>query len=153
MDAEQLFHQKPKGSPVEPKKSGGLFSGGKKPSFFGPNLSMVSGQVNNVSRRLRILEERYLNLRKKTQLTEQNMISTNKKLLGQVRDAFNDITEIRGDLRKLNEQIVVMNSELKGCANRNDLLTIEKYINFWEPMNFITVEEAKRIISEFKEKK
>jgi hypothetical protein len=143
MDASDLF------SPKAPdKESGGIFGSGKKVGFFGSSLTEVSGQVNNVSRRLRILEERYLNIRKKTQLTEQNMIQTNKKLIGQIRDAFNEILEIRGDIKKINEQITVMNSELQDCANRNDLLAVDKYVEFWEPMNFLTEEQARKLIDD-----
>ncbi len=148
MDAQNLFNPKKSNPAANNQKSGGLFGNVKKPSFFGSNLTAVSGQVNNVSRRLRILEERYLNLRKKSQLTEQNLISTNKRIMSQVREVFDDITSIKGDLKKLNEQLIVMNSELSGCANRNDLMTIEKYIDFWDPLNFVSESEAKKIIQE-----
>ena len=69
MDANELFNPKkdPKlGDQAGGKKSGGLFSSGKKlPEIKGPDFVSVSTEVNNVSRRLRTLEERYLNLRKK----------------------------------------------------------------------------------------
>lgn len=146
MDANELFRS------ADPKK-GGLFSSSKKPILStGPNYSLVAGEVNNLSRRLRILEERYLNLRKKSQLAEQNMISTNKKLGVKVKEAFDELGELRSELKKINEQIGIMNSELKDCANRNDLLTIDKYIGFWEPMQFLTEEEAKKLIEIHKTK-
>ena len=145
----QLFNNPPKKeNAAEPKKQGSFFSN-KKPAAFGQNLSEMSGQVNNVSRRLRILEERYLNMRKKSQLTEQNMLSTNKKASTQIRDAFNEITEIRAELKKITDQLTLMNNELSECANRNDLMVVGKYIEFWEPINFLTEKEAKRIIKEY----
>jgi hypothetical protein len=63
--------------------------GGKKPGMFSPHappgpssadLAEISSNVNNVSRRLRILEERYSSLRKKTQLTDQNILNSNKEI-------------------------------------------------------------------------
>lgn len=147
MEARELFNKKPE---IEEKKS--MFGSSKKPPIVGPNYSQMSGEVNNASRRLRILEERYINLRKKTQLTEQNMLSTNKRLIGQIRDAFKEITGIRSELKKINDQVTMMSSELKDCANRNDLLTLDKYIGFWQPMNFLTEKEAKKLIEESRQR-
>ncbi len=132
------------------KKGGGIFGQKKKPGeeVKKTGFGDVSNEVNNLSRRLRILEERYLNLRKKSQLTEQNMITLNKKVHSEIRDSFAEITEIRHQIKKLAEQMQMMNSELSECAKRNDLNVIEKYVSYWEPMSFVTSQEANQIIEE-----
>ena len=56
--------------------SGGLF--GHKEALQPSGMPEVAGQLANISRRLRVLEERYDGLRKKVQLIEQNILKQNK---------------------------------------------------------------------------
>ncbi|RMF05120.1 hypothetical protein D6764_05535, partial [Candidatus Woesearchaeota archaeon] len=43
------------------------------------SLNDVVSMLNSINRRLRILEDRYSNLRRKTQVTDQNMLSNTKR--------------------------------------------------------------------------
>ena len=58
-------------------KQKGLFHHSSQPDTV---LVNFNNQINDVSRRLRILEERYTNIRRKGQVVEQNMLSENKKV-------------------------------------------------------------------------
>jgi len=45
-----------------------------------PDLSNINSDLNNVSRRLRLLEESFTNMRRSLQVTEENMLQKNKTL-------------------------------------------------------------------------
>ena len=78
----------------EPEKKGfALF--GKKKEETGPSISDVLEQINGVARRLRILESRYTDLNRKTQVTEKNMLNERKRVTRELRANDSDILELK----------------------------------------------------------
>ena len=65
-----LFKKEEVSRSVKPKK--------EKP--LDPRVIFLLNEVSNISAKLRLLEERYANLRKKTQVTDQNMLESNRKI-------------------------------------------------------------------------
>lgn len=139
----------PSAAPPPPKKSGGLFA--PKPKA-GPDLnksvSDLAIEVNNVSRRLMVLEERYTNLRKKTQVTDQNMLNSNKKFMTEIHTIHDEIDDEKKQLQDLVGKLKIIVRELKECAKHNEVEVLQKYINLWEPINFVTRDTVSRIIKE-----
>ncbi|MBI5398404.1 hypothetical protein HZB03_02970 [Candidatus Woesearchaeota archaeon] len=131
------------------KPAGGLFAA--KPRT-GPNieaaLSDMAGEVNNIGRRLRVLEERYTNLRKKTQVTDQNMLAANKRMMTEIHATLASVDDLKKDLTEMHEKFAMMIREIKECAKRQDVAVLQKYISFWEPMNFVTRESVSKMVQE-----
>ena len=42
----------------------------------------------------------------------------------------------------------ILNQEISSSAQKRDLDLLNKYMNFWDPMNFISREEAAKIIED-----
>lgn len=130
----------------EPKK--GIFGGRDESS---PNVvSDIAGQVNNVSRTLKTLEDKYTTLRKKAQVTEQNMIVNDKKMIVDLKVANSEILELKTELNDLREKLTLLIKELKMTATKEEVKVMEKYIAYWEPLNFVTRDELNKILSERK---
>lgn len=130
----------------EQKKS--IFGGKEEAS---PNIvSDIAGQVNNVSRSLKTLEDKYSTLKKKAQVTEQNMITNDKKIIGDVKLINSEIMDLKTDLNDLKEKLVLLIKELKLSATKEEVKILEKYISYWEPLNFVTRQELDKILSEQK---
>jgi len=106
----------------------------------------LSSSINDISRRLRILEERYVNLRRKTQVTDQNMISSNRQEFDEIRAVNAEISELRREVHEMKDKIQIFIKELQMCANKEDVKIVERFINLWEPINFVTQNEAERIV-------
>lgn len=118
---------------------------GKKKSDKDLNINLkLTESVSNLEARLKILEDRYANLRKKTQLTDQNMIDSEKELWDELRSTNDDLIELKKKVNELLHKISQMNEELEGAAKKYDLKVIEKYLDLWQPMNFLTREEFER---------
>jgi len=64
--------------PPPPKKHEGILKFGHSQAQEAPNMSDVTNDINTLSRRLRLLEEGFTNLRRFFQVTEENMIAKNK---------------------------------------------------------------------------
>jgi hypothetical protein len=125
----------------------------KKPSLFARHekeptgtIADLSSQLINVSRRLRILEERYLNLRKKTQVSDQNMLSVQKNVSKELRATHDEMLEFRRDFMDLKDKVKLIVRELKTSAKSDELEIIKKYVNLWEPINFVTRGEVDTIV-------
>jgi len=124
----------------------GLF--GSKAVFSTPDLSLISNDVKELSRRLRTIEERYTNLQTKTQITEQNMLSRNKQITTEIKTINSEINEIKKEIIEIKDRILLLIKELQMCAKREEVKILDKYINLWEPVNFVTRNEVKDIIKE-----
>ena len=132
------------------EKTKSLFIHKPKPSS---DLSQFLAKINDLSRRLKIIEERYTGLRRKTQLTEQNMLNINKKISTEVKTISSDINETRRALLEITVKIKEIKEELSKYAKKNDLKLLDKYMSYWEPLNYVTAEEVEKIAKEMLAKK
>ncbi len=130
-------------------KQKGLFHHSSQPDTV---LVNFNNQINDVSRRLRILEERYTNIRRKGQVVEQNMLSENKKVNTEIKTVNSDISDLKRGIAELKSKMMLIVKELQLCAKKEDVQVLEKYINLWEPINFVTSNEVEKIVKSMIEK-
>ncbi|MCB9358390.1 hypothetical protein H6503_00505 [Candidatus Woesearchaeota archaeon] len=104
--------------------------------------------INEVTRRIRINEERSVNIRKKTQMIEHNMLMNHKKILSEIKYVNEEIGEIKRSFEDLKTKVMGFARELQQCAKKEDVQVLERYINMWEPVSFVTKNEVERIIEE-----
>jgi len=102
--------------------------------------------LNDSSKRLKVLEDRYLTIRKKTQLTDQNMLEANKRFNSEIKAINDELIKLKISMKEMNEKLDQLVSETSGLAKRQDLITLSKYVDFWRPMNFITREQLENEI-------
>ncbi len=139
------FPLQPESKEEKKRGFGDLF--GHRPEIAGPSIEL-SGQLNNISARMRLLEERYNNLRNKTQVTEQNILDTNKGVENELKLINSDLTDFKREFEDLKGKVKLIVKELRECAKIEEVKVLENYINLWEPMHFITREEVEKVIDE-----
>lgn len=115
---------------------------------FAQQQSSTSQQVTELSSRLKVIEDRQLNLRRKSQLTEQNMLNMNKKLAGDLKALSQELHDAKSQLDEISDKLLQLMNELKRTAKKEDVKLLEKYLEFWNPMRFLTREEAIRMIQD-----
>ncbi|MFC1697504.1 hypothetical protein ACFL1H_04175 [Nanoarchaeota archaeon] len=130
--------------PPPPKKSGGLFA--SKPPVPTINVAEFHEDINNISRRMRMIEERYTRTRDKIRLNEENMLNSNKKLFEDIKSINADITDMKHRMEELKNDLSMITSDLRNTAKAEDLLSLKKYVNVWEPINFVTQNEVEKIV-------
>ena len=124
----------------------GLFK--SKPSQQpGEDVSMRS-DVTDLGRRLRTMEERYTALQGRLQLIEHNMVSHHRHLNTEIHTQISEITEVKKDLHELKDRLLMVIRDLQVSAKKEDVKILERYLNMWEPLNFVTRNEVKDIIKE-----
>ncbi len=145
--------QKPIKEPIKEKSFVETQEEKPKPRRKNPYDSAVSSfneQVNTLVRTIRLLEERYSNLRKKTQVTDQNMLEDVKNINTELKLIDSDINEMKQQFLEVNEKISLLSDQIKKSVKKEDLSLLDKYLNLWSPLKFITVDEAKKIIEDNK---
>jgi hypothetical protein len=133
-----LFENKQNPSQMPPPSKG---------AFPGDPLE-IARNINAFSRKMRLNEERIIGLRKKMQLIEHNMIEGHKKLLAEIKFLNKDVGDIKREFDELKDKVLGFGKELQRCAKKEDVDVLEKYINMWEPVNFVTRREVEKMINE-----
>ena len=54
---------------------------------------------------------------------------------------------------EMKQKFDLIGSELSDTAKRQDVIVLEKYINLWEPLNFVTRNEVEKLINSIVESK
>ncbi len=76
------------------------------------------------------------------------MLSRNKQITTEIKTINLEINEIKKEIIEIKDRILLIIKELQMCAKREEVKILDKYINLWEPVNFVTRNEVKDIIKE-----
>ena len=115
-----------------------------------PNTAQTSTAraMTDLQRRLRVLEERYNTLRRKGQLLDENYLDTEKELREDLSSIDHEITELHRMLADIDDKLDRFLEQVKKAASREDVLVIKKYLELWNPVQYLTQEEARRLLEE-----
>lgn len=138
--------------PPPPKRREGIMGFGR-PAQQPPDSSGMTEDINTLSRRLRLLEEGFTNLRRFFQITEENIIAKNKHYSAEIKTLTSDINEVRKEIQELKDKLLLVIKELQTVARKEEVKVLEKYINLWNPIKFVTQNEIESIINEVLDKK
>lgn len=102
----------------------------------------------DVAERLRMMEERYSNLRQKVQVLDQNMLGTTKKTTTTVQAFEQELDQMKHDLEEMKTKMMLIIKELKVTAKTDELETVKRYMEYWQPIEFATKEQVKKMIED-----
>ncbi len=123
-----------------------MFPSGKKNTQDTAASVPLSRAVAEAERRLRTIEERFSNLERRSQVTEENMLSSDRKIKSEIKLTSSDVSDIKAQIAELTEKIKAVIRELQGFAKIEDVEVIKKYLNLIEPLGFVTQNEVDRIV-------
>ena len=108
------------------------------------DITFVISDINN---RVRTLENRYNLFGERLLVVNQNKIEEYKKLTKEMRLINDDLKEMKQDMFKVRDVITNVVKEMEGFAKRDQIKVLEKYIDFWSPLNLVTRTEVKKLIA------
>lgn len=106
----------------------------------------VTKSISDLASSIRILEDRYLNLRKKSQITDQHLIELQKEYFKEKKHLNQELIETKIKLQNITEELKIMQGELKDVVKQKDLKVLNTYLDFWEPIQFVTRKEVEQLI-------
>ena len=151
----QIFHgtmEEPLMPPPPKKQGGGILNFGR-PQQEPVDFSSVTSDVNSMSRRLRLMEQSATNMRRFIQITEENILAKNKHFSAEIKTLASDTAEIRKEIAELKDKLMLIIRELQSVARKDEVKVLEKYINMWNPIRFVSQNEVEQIINEILERK
>jgi chromosome segregation ATPase len=108
--------------------------------------------MTDLQRRLRVLEERYTTLRRKGQLLDENFLETEEDLRERVSGVDKELTELHRMLADIDDKLDRFLEQVKSAAPREEVLILKKYLEMFDPVQYLTQEEAHRLIDEYENK-
>ncbi len=84
---------------------------------------------------------------------EENVLEHSKKLSSEIRLMNDDIGELKKAVSELNEKMHYLAAELQGFASKEDVQTLKKYLDYWEPLRFVTQDQVEKIVNEIIDEK
>ena len=108
----------------------------------------ISKNVNNVAASLRILEERYSNLRNRSQVSEQSTIELEKEVTKDIKMLTEELIDLKRDLNDIREKLGLISAEMTNLVNKNEFKVMERYLDMWQPMNFVTRNELNKLLEQ-----
>jgi hypothetical protein len=95
-----------------------------------------------------MLEERHNDLTRKVQLIDKNLLDERTRFSKEIKVINSDILGLKRELHDLSTNVDLIISELKTCARKDELDALSKYIDLWEPLNFVSRNEVNKIVKE-----
>ncbi len=121
---------------------------GAKKQAPAPQDAEMLNDLANLTRRLRVMEEQYTNIRRRISVLDENMLSYGKKLKDEVNVVNSDFSELKKAIEEMDDKLILVIRELKRAANKQEVEVLKKYISIWEPLNFVTRSEVEKIIAD-----
>lgn len=103
-------------------------------------------EMNELSGRIRVLESKYSLARDRIFLINQNMIDSHKRLMIQIDSLNSDIKEIKNDVFIIKDTLRTLIKEFDSFAKKEDVKVLEKYINMWSPLKFVTEDQLNNLL-------
>lgn len=103
------------------------------------------------------LESKVNNLLREIDVLKNDFINRANKLNKDFRTLSDDQIEVRHEQEKMNQKMTLIINELKQTAGQEEVATLKKYLEYWNPLNFVTQKDLEKAIdsklAEHKKKK
>ena len=106
------------------------------------------GSFSEMNRKLAIIEDRLQTLRDHIALVEKDSLEKTKALAVEVHEYDEKIDVIRKEIEKIESMIERIVSKLELFASKEQLKVLERYLNFWNPLDYVTKKDVEELINE-----
>lgn len=111
-------------------------------------IQATSLKTSDLSRKLRMMEDRYSRIKKKTEFNESSLIDTEKEFSKELKILVDDINSLKQEFLDLNENIDILKEELSTAVSRHEFRSLQKYVDYWDPFTFLTEKDLEKYIKE-----
>lgn len=121
-----------------------IFSGGdeqKKQAEFKEKVDVHSKAILTVVERQKNLESSFDLVNEKIELLDHNSIKQFKKFNTDLKSLREDIRNIKHDIVHIKEFNLKISKQFRLVSTKDEVQKLEKYIDLWNPMDFVTRQE------------
>ncbi len=107
---------------------------------------MPEFQPISADERVRVLESRYSLMRDRLFLINQNMVTEYRKLNKEIKFVDDELKDIKKEFSEIKSLLRNILDGMQNFAKKEDVKVVEKYMQWINPLNFMTEEDVKKII-------
>ena len=92
------------------------------------------------------LESKVNNLTRELDSFKNDFMKKHNTLLTDVKMVNQDLLELKRNEEKTHQKMDLIIKELKKTAGAEEVITLKKYVEFWNPLNFVTQRDLDRAL-------
>ena len=92
------------------------------------------------------LESKINNLLREVDVLKNDFIKRANQLNKDFKTISDDVVELRHQQQKMDQKMVLIIKELKQTAGTEEVMTLKKYVEFWNPLNFVTQKDLEKAV-------
>ena len=119
-------------------------SGKEKGGDVSSKIDTHSKTLINIIQRQKDIESSLEHIHEKIEMVDHNTVKDFKKVFSEVKHLKNDLMDLKGEFKKIRDFQERTSKQLKLLSPKDDVKKLEKYIDLWDPMDFVTREEMKQ---------
>ncbi len=104
--------------------------------------------ISDLNSRVRTIENKYNLLAERLLITNQNTVESHKRLSEEFTKTNRELQNLKTSITTFKDTIKKLIEEISDFATKQEIKVLERYINMWNPLNFVTTEEVENIINE-----
>jgi SMC interacting uncharacterized protein involved in chromosome segregation len=108
----------------------------------------VNDQLSNITRRLKLLEERLIALKSKSSMLEENEMTEKKHTEKEIKDLGTQIKDVKLSVNQIRDDVLLIIKELQTLAKKDKVDMLEKYIEIWSPINYVSQNEVVKLVKD-----
>ena len=97
---------------------------------------------------VKALESKLNGLRREFELLKNNTTKHNSEVKQEIKTLNQDLVELKHSQEKVKENQELIIKEIKRTAGKEEVEVLKKYIEFWNPMHFVTQKDVERLIDQ-----
>jgi len=94
----------------------------------------LEGKVNNLLREMNVLKN--------------DSLKKSSQMRSELKSFNEDLLELKRELVKTSEKMDLIIKELQNTAGIEEVTTLKKYIEYWNPMMFVTQKDVEKIVEQ-----
>ncbi|MBW2998052.1 hypothetical protein KY321_00805 [Candidatus Woesearchaeota archaeon] len=118
-----------------------------KKEVVNPEIVALKEELKRVFVGIKSIEDKLMNLDNRVNVIENNLIDTKRTLNTESKTLSSRILNNLKEVDLIKKSITEVVADLKNFARVEEVATIRKYLDLWEPLNFVTREELDERLS------
>lgn len=102
--------------------------------------------INSINTRVRLAEERTMELRRKITLIEHNVLKMSKKITQDNKLLRDELTDTKQSIRNIEDRLIAVIKELQITPKKEDVDLVKKYVEYWNPVKFVTIDKIEEYV-------
>ncbi|MBT4651029.1 hypothetical protein HOC13_00740 [Candidatus Woesearchaeota archaeon] len=110
-------------------------------------------EIGKIYSWLKGIESKVNNLRSEVEIIRDNLSNKFDKLDRELKTINSDVLELKRESSKTQEKMDLIIKELRLTSSKDEVMVLKKYMDMWNPMNFVTQRDVERLVEQKLEEK